>query len=314
MKRLIMILILAAVIISGCELADKIPKSLPGLEPSKGDESLLGSSGEITMNIIYPTEGGSIIRDIEFSPRIEVMNTGSANADGQVCISGIGSETFTSFSGCECLNYQYHKVPDETFEPETLIFGPYGLEVAQDLSTDFVMTSINRYEYTSKAIFKPKISKDLASSGIDIQETANGPLAIQSIKQEVVPTQGDAIVLAYKVELKNTGRGKVIPATYLREECAVDDIGSIERRKTHVRVTAGIENFPTIGSVPCKEAYVNDKGEASLTCVIGQVSMTDEYGNYIFTESVQTPSTLIVNYAYEQRDSNKFSIGSELMV
>ena len=311
--RALIILAALMLLVSGCtELQSMIPTSFPGLQSQPQSGAVLGPSGTVSMEMIYPREKGQVIRDITFSPLINVRNTGSSDARGQVCITGLDSSVFGGAGSCDCRTYAYSKTEDESFQVENLAFGPYS--ISQDpQATDFTITAINRYAYTSKALFKPCIRKEYDTSDCSLQlsEASNGPIAIMSITEIATPSQGKNMVMAFNVELKKVSTGRLIQQRAVETECLVEEL-SFDSRKVQPKINGVINGLPFMGSVECKEATLKEDGTGTMSCVVGEIDLFDENGNYRFSGNYQTPSSLAISYGFEEVDSNRFTIGASL--
>lgn len=295
MKKLMILILL--IVITGCSNLDNmIPQDK---EPIK----LLGASGKVIMNIFYPQQKGTVYNSLSFSPVISLQNTGSYNAEGQVCISGLDPVLFSGASSCDCLSYSFNKLPEEkTYESQSLSFGPYSVSTTDKPSTSQSLTAINKYKYSSVAYFKPCIKQknDFANCNIKTQEVSNGPLSISSITEILSPASQDTINLAFEIKLTNTGNGQVINVEDVSNECSFNP-------ENKVKVRAYIENLPFIGNTICNEASV-DKGKATIRCVVGEVNLYDSFGNYVFEKEFETPSKLTVEYGYSEFASVSFNL------
>ena len=298
-------------LVSGCaELKSRMPTSFPGFESQPKSGAILGPSGTVSMDIIYPKEKGQVIRDITFSPLINVKNTGSSDARGQVCITGLDSSVFGGAGSCDCRTYAYSRIEGESFPIESLAFGPYSISQDPQL-TDFTITAINRFAYTSKALFRPCIRKEYDTSDCSLQlsEASNGPIAIMSITEVATPSSGKNMVMAFNVELKKVSPGRLIQQRSVESECLVEDM-SFDSRKVQPKINGIINGLPFMGSVECKEATLKEDGTGTMSCIVGEIDLFDEGGNYRFSGNYQTPSSLIISYGFEQVDSNRFTIGA----
>ena len=188
MRRLV-IPIAILLFISGCtELQSYIPASFPGLSSQPKEGNYLGPGGSVTMEMSYPKEKGQVLKDISFSPLIQVKNTGSSEARGQVCITGLDPTVFGGATSCDCQTYSFIRVPDESYQPENLAFGPYALSFdAPD--TEYTLTAVNKFAYSSKATFSPCIRKefDTQECRVGVGEASNGPVSIMSITEVASP-------------------------------------------------------------------------------------------------------------------------------
>ena len=313
MRAYLIILASLMLLVSGCaELRSMIPDSLPGLQSQPKSGIILGPSGTVSMDIIYPKEKGQVIRDITFSPLINVKNTGSSDARGQVCITGLDSSVFGGAGSCDCRTYAFSRIEGEGFPTESLAFGPYSISQDPQLS-DFTITVINRFAYTSKALFKPCIRKEYDASDCSLQlpEASNGPIAIMSITEVATPSQGRNMIMAFNVELKRVSPGRLIEQRSVEAECLVEDM-SFDSRKVQPKINGIISGLPFMGSVECKEATLKEDGTGTLSCVVGEIDLFDQNGNYRFSGSYQTPASLVISYGFEQIDSNRFSIGASM--
>jgi len=313
MKKLILFLILLLFITGCAEIKSQVDNfKLPGLDNTK-ENSVLGNSGGITMDIVYPKESEKVITGIQFAPSIKINNLGSSNTDGQTCITGLDQNVFSGFDGCECLTYSFQKYDNEKFEPVVLTYGPYTLTQPENSRSDFTMTVTNKFASKSQALFKPCIRKEgnIDDCKVTTLESINGQVAISSITEVLAPSSDQNVVMALKVELTNAGTGKIINQRSMYSECA--DL-TVDPRKEQVTVSAVIENFPFLGNVYCQAASFDKKtNKATMTCMVGEIGLFDISGGYKFGQEIQTPSKITVSYAYEERDSNKFSFGGSTL-
>lgn len=312
MKRLF-ILLLLTIIISGCapldDLGRKASNFLPGLDFNSGN-NILGESGFITMEILYPSFDEKINIDPtfnEFAPIIRLKNTGSVDARGQLCITGLDTHAFSGITSCECLSYSFYKFPDEPYEPQILTFGPY--TISSEASGDFGFTAINRYAYRTQALFNPCIRKDPYDKNecrAQAIETSNGPITITHITEQISPTSAGGVKLTLNIGLKTVAKGKLISESKVLQQCAVD-LGSLESAKIQPTISGEIKDLPYASYIRCKDTTL-EKGEGLMTCTIGDIKLFDEGGNYLFRTDIQTPSKLELNYAFEEIQSTKFSL------
>ncbi|MEA3378025.1 MAG: hypothetical protein U9Q69_00130 [Nanoarchaeota archaeon] len=313
MKKIILVLVFS-MLISGCatvsDFGKTIPNYLPGIESSSLD-SFLGRSGIVSMNIIYPIENEKIIYDLsynEFSPIIKITNSGSIESRGQVCLVGLDENVFSGAHSNDCLTYSFIPVPDETFFPATLTFGPYQIIPGDINAPDFTLTAINRYTYKSGALFKPCIKKDpydRQDCSAKLIETLNGPITITSITEKITPVGESRVKLAFVVNLKKTANGNLIKTENVFQEGAISSLNSLEKDKP--KINGIIEDIPYAGDIECKETTLTD-GKGALTCIVGEIDMYDETGNYLFSGNIQTPAKLTIAYSFEEVQSNKFNI------
>lgn len=309
MRRLI-IAIAVLLFISGCtDLQGYMPTSFPGLSSQPKEGSYLGPGGSVTMEMSYPKEKGQVLKDISFSPLIQVKNTGSSEARGQVCVAGLDPTVFGGATSCDCQTYSFIRIPGEGYQPESMAFGPYSLSFdAPD--AEYTITAVNKFAYSSKAAFNPCIRKesDTMDCRVSIAEASNGPVAIMSITEVASPAGSGNVVLAFNIEIRKVGSGNVIEQRSVETECSVEQFNP-NSRKAKPKIYGTIAGLPLIGSVSCKEAMLNDDGTGMMSCIAGDVSLFDESGNYRFSGSSQTPSLLTIVYGFEEIDSNKFTIG-----
>ena len=115
MKLIIPALIIIAILLAGCQELKNI--KLPGI-----DNEVETSSGSITAYFVNPKTGGNVLSEYPFSPAIRVKSLGGYESEGQTCISGLDSNIFSGFSGCECTTFQQIKDDSGVFQPEDLTF------------------------------------------------------------------------------------------------------------------------------------------------------------------------------------------------
>ncbi len=302
MKKLTIILIMSMLLLAGCELIEDVPSRIPGLE-SQPEESIYGGEGSIDISIINPKESGKVLKGYSLEPIIRVKNLGGSEAEGKVCITGLDQDTFSGFSGCECLNYMQLS-QDNAFDDIDLKYGPYSIN-ADEESKHHSLTAINRFRYSTSIKSDICISADIYENpecSADINAVTSGPITIDSIEETIIPINDQVVSIVFSISIENDGQGNLWPIERLDERCSA---GKIEEQEK--KITAEIIGFPVSADISCEDARLEDE-EATITCKAEQVRLFDQQGDYVFNEKYKPEVIFQLEYGYETRESRRFSV------
>lgn len=287
MKNLILILAVL-VVLSGCQYTPQTIFNQIGNEEQ--------TSGYVMQEIVLPKEGSKLQSGSSLSPVIRLTNSGYFETNGQVCISGLESQAFRGFSGCEC-NVFSMKKEEKTFIPEEVNFGPY--TILSEEPNDYTLTSITRYKYKSIANVKLCIKEnayDMASCGSELVSTKDGPLEIVSVEQESTPLSEDSAEISLSIDIAKQAEGDVWDFNAVQEMCR-------PQREIRRNVRVKINNLPFSANSNCGEIPV-DTDETNIKCNLGEIRLKGaSFGKEYYPEI-----EIEMDYAFETRNSNKFSV------
>ncbi len=287
---LILIFTLTIIIISACNvLPNKIFSQTETIEES--------SSGYLIQEIIFPKEGSNLPENSPISPLIQLINTGPANTDGQVCISGLDSINFKGFSGCECNTFSMQK-EEKSFLPESVNFGPYS--ILQEENQDYTLTAITRYRY--QTIAKAKLclkdnAYDMASCNAELISSKDGPIRILSLEQQTSPLSEKDAAVTLLINVDKQADGELWDVNAMQERCRPE-------RQLRKVIRTRIAGLPFRSSGSCQDTKLEDD-EAVINCDLGEIQLASgsSYGSGYSPEIEIT-----LDYAFEMINSNKFSV------
>ncbi|MBU2589646.1 MAG: hypothetical protein KKA65_04555 [Nanoarchaeota archaeon] len=308
MKKIILIILIASILVlSGCDLlssiTNKIPSKLPGLNQEE-KQTTYGGTGTLETSIVNPKKSGTILNGYPFQPVVRIKNLGGSESYGQVCITGLDQDVFSGFSGCECLNYQQRRV-DETFEDIDLKFGAYNIQTEEEKA--YALTAINRFKYGTNIKAEICITADIYEDqkcSADISQVTSGPLKINSIEETIIPLSDNLVTIIFRIEVDNVGDGNLWDLQRVNEQCV--PFTPIDEDKKKIKTN--IIRFPVSADLQCQEVKLDENDEAIITCEAKQVSLLNSQGIYLFDEDYKPEVIFELEYAYETRESNTFSI------
>ncbi len=305
MKNAIILLIIVILFTAGCTQIN----SLPGL-PTKSEQPLIATSQSVTIEVKTPRTDEPVNGNYEFSPIIEVYDSGNADSEGVVCISGMSPETFRGFEGCECQDFRIYAKEDDGELSQEVQFGPY--KVLAEAPKDELMTVTTRYIYETRAVAKACIKKDpYSKTGCQIMNLANqrkniltsstsGAVKIVKVTENIVPEDRDTVTLVFNVDVEKASTGN------LYDESKADYPTCRSEEKQSKRISGEISGLPQ-GNIQCKEAELNEKNVGTLECEASGIRLIDSRGNTL-TEDYEPEISIKINYGYEQVDTIKFSV------
>lgn len=306
MKKIILILIIISLLLSGCDFfksaTEKIPSNLPGLE-EKQEQSVFGGRGSIQASMVNPQKQGTVLKSYAFQPVIRIENLGGSESQGQLCITGLDQDVFSGFSGCECQSYQQRRM-DNSFEEQELRFGPYNIQLDQPKT--YSLTAINRFSYSTEIKADVCITADIYEDrecSADINTVTSGPLKVSSIEETIIPISNDLVSLIFTMDIENVGDGTIRDLQKINERCVLSPADKKEKK-----IKAEITGFPVAADLQCQESSLDEDEETSITCEAKQVSLFDSRGNYLFGDDYKPEITFRLEYGYETRDSNTFNV------
>lgn len=291
MKRLILLFLV--LVIAGCTY---LPQNVFKIKT----EAEGSSSGYIVQDIVFPKEDARLQKANSFVPLVRLTNTGPFEADGQVCISGLDSRSFRGFTGCDCNVFSMQK-EEKTFLPEDVSFGPYS--VLQEEEQDYAITAITRYRYQSTAKVQMCVKNnafDMAACSSNILSGKDGPLRISSVEQVTTPLSDQEAALSFLITVEKQADGDVWDYNAVQERCRPE-------RDIRRNIRVNIDGLPFSVSGNCGETNFN-KDEVTITCNMGEIDLIGPSGRTEFGESYNPEITVVLDYAFETRTSNKFSM------
>ena len=317
-KIIIIILITALLLISGCTFSQIKEKIMPGkiISGTTGKSQFIGGKEGIKAEIVRPIEGGEAYTTTPFKIEVQVSNEGEFGderepATGTTCIFGLNKKYFPGFAGCDCKDFAIkgkRKIDKENIEGENEILTFEGGEIKKGELKEFSITEKTRYDYKTLGIIKPCIKKEMHSKeGCQITSQTNirksvssAPITIEKVTQDIIPETDETIELRLKIEIKKTGDGDLYDLDEDKSQCTTPP----DLKK---RINVRLANTP--GSATCDPTELRTKKEtitsedvATAHCKIKNVRVSGE--------GYEPEITLILEYAYETTDSNKFEVVS----
>lgn len=286
--KLLFLLIIILITVSACDY-------MPNKIFSSGTDTEGSTSGYITQDIISPKEGSSISRDSPLSPVIQLVNTGPANTNGQVCITGLDSMSFRGFNGCDCNVFSMQK-EEKSFLPESVSFGPY--YIVQDEKQDYTLTAITRYKYQTVAKAKLCLkdnADDMALCNAELISSNDGPIRVLGLEQQTSKLSDKDVSITLLINADKQTEGELWDTNAVQELCRPER----QLRKT---IRTQIKGLPFRASGSCTDTKMEDD-EAVITCNLGEVTLGQNFGSAYSPEIEIT-----LDYAFEIRNSNEFSV------
>ena len=297
MKLIIPALIIIAILLAGCQELKNI--KLPGI-----DNEVETSSGSITAYFVNPKTGGNVLSEYPFSPAIGVKSLGGYESEGQTCISGLDSNIFSGFSGCECTTFQQVKDDSGVFQPEDLTFGPYTIHITKDDRKEHIVSAVTRYLYGNEVKANICISKDIYENtgcSPSITSSTSGPLDITSIEQETIPISEDVVTLIFRIKATQEESGRFIPEEDMNGQCTPVNLEELPK------VEARVKGFPTRTPVVCKDVEIEGK-EVIIVCEAKDLNLIGPGGTSIFGDNYNPELTFEIRYFFETTSSSRFTV------
>lgn len=307
----ITILLIILLLATGCVYVSDIQNRLPGL-PQKAAPGLITTTQSITADVKSPTTDSPISARYDFTPAIEVMDVGNADAEGAVCISGLDEMTFKGFMGCECQDFTLYASEEDGDLVQQLEFGPYSIET--DAEKDALMTVTTRYKYETTGTAKACIKKDvystagcqttnLAKQKVNLlTSSTSGAVKITKVTESILPVDDELVTLVFEIEVEKASKGELYdPDKAGYPTCRTEE----DQGK---KITGEISGLPE-GNAVCDEAELDEDGEGLMTCEAQNIRLFDSSGRFLFSEDSYEPEIEIkLKYGYEQIQSIKFQV------
>lgn len=313
-RKTIIILLIAAVFVSGCtESVMEFIKGLPGM-PSGGETVILGGGGGLKMEIMAPADDETVNSEYPLEPTINVVNEGGSDSEGTICIFGLDERVFPGFSGCECEDYEV-VVSDEDSESykEAIVEFPSYTMTGEEAAGKVSMTASNRYKYTTRGFFEACIKKDQYSKkGCQVKSgsrsvnllkrTTSGPVSVTKVT-EVIKSEENSAELVFTIEVEKKARGSVLNLEdYSSHSCEIGE------RKQEFEVS--LLNVPDEGDVYCGVGTLDEKGGGSVSCK-ADVTLFDKAGNYLY-EGYSPEIGVEVSYSFEDIKTSMFTVSKSI--
>lgn len=303
-KAMIIILLFATLLIAGCT-------QLPGL-PKKSGPSIIATTQSITVEAKNPRSDEAVSGNHEFTPIIEAFDSGDADSEGVLCISGLSEDTFRGFTGCECQDFNIYADEKDGETSQEMEFGPYSITAEEQ--KEELMTIATRYTYETKAQAKACMKKDVYSkTGCQLTNIANqkrdimtgstsGAIKVTKITENIIPIDERLVTLSFNIEVEKASTGDIYDynkASY--PTCRAEE-------KQSKIITGELSGLPQ-GNIGCTEAELNEKGTGTLVCEAENLRLFDSKGNFLFPGDSYEPDIEIkLKYGYEQISTIKFNV------
>jgi len=304
MKKLILILIIF-LFVSGCNFETSEEEEIVGCPLNFNCAT--GNEG-VSIEIKDPPgdmdeEDRIIFLGERFKPWFRITDLGESDVEGEICITGLSSDTFQNFGGCDCQDYTIIVQGDDAYfeNKQDLEFPGYSVIRGGVEST---MTYINRYDYHTYGVVEvclkenPKDDDSGCDPNSDLKLiSSNAPLKVSEISQRLTESGTGAINLRLDYSVEDNSDGNIAPYGSLWSgECVYSGM-----EDPYVEVT-----FVLFGEeYGCGTIHIED-GEGSDSCTINDIQTSNDQG-LIFTEDYYD-AYLDFEYVWESRDSIKFLV------
>jgi hypothetical protein len=306
--KIIFPLLIVILFVSGCasigNLGDLF-KNFPGITSggSGGGKSFVGGTNSVTVNILQPPEAGKVAKDVPLRVSVNLKNDGEAQADGQVCVTGLDSAAFPLSESCSCKDFSLKgkvRLVDETtdIQEDTKTFDEGTPTLGEFTINAFSVTSIVRYDYKTYATVEGCVRKDLLKSkdckpqqDAKLVGVSSAPMQVTSVSQELISTGDEEYTMTLIIEIAHKGKGQFYDTSLEKDSCS-DDGSNINKK-------VGVKLYNAPGSATCSSMVIKkneDKGTA--TCTITGIAARD----------FKPLMNLELSYAYEMRESNNFEV------
>lgn len=312
--------IIAAFLISGCSLIGTISDKastirIPGIEQAEE------TAGTITVSIVSPRHGAEVPKSSRLAPVIRISNLGGYEAEGQACITGgLDKDVFSGFTGCECQSFKMEKKYDGTFDNQDLRFGPYAIKYKEGETKEHGFSTVARFGYDADINANICIPEDIYAAeecGAQIIVTDKltgkpksvpsilvGQLQVTGIEEITTPpAEGEdenALNVMLKINVQNTGSGRLITETDFNEPCKALSFEELPR------IQARVKNFPTNDLITCDD--VEFEGDSATIICRGIVNLVKADGTAVFAKGQNPEIQFQLRYFYELRQSSRFRL------
>lgn len=307
MRKLIIISLLALILTTGCV---QVTSKLPGL-PKKAEPGLIATTQSVLVDIKGPKADETIQERYDLAPAVEVTDSGDADAEGVVCISGLDERDFKGFLGCECQDFSIYASDEDGEVTQLIEFGPYPIDA--DSEKESLMTATTRYKYETTGTAKACIKKDLYSrTGCQtsiggremnlLTRSTSGAVKITGITEKIIAEEEDSVTLVFDIDMEKASKGSLYdPDRAGYPSCRT------EEQETG-KISAKINGLPQ-ANADCSETELDEDGEGTITCEARGIRLFDRAGRFLFSGDSYEPEIEVkLKYGYEQISSVKFSI------
>lgn len=202
MKLLFFLFILSFVVLASCATQTSKEDTATECPPTCS-----GGSKGVTSTILYPKEDGVVYAQEQFSPALLLQDTGEANGEGIVCITGLDPETFGGVGGCACQDFSVvlDDPKDPNFKETTVIFP--ASSITTETGGQQTMTAITRTLYTTYGIINlcltgdPYTEKTCSVEGNKVAQSSSGPVEVTKVTEQLTPLGSNAVTLRLSVEM-----------------------------------------------------------------------------------------------------------------
>ena len=216
-------LVLILIIISGCAQIQNLPK--PN-SPFSSKKQIIESKG-LSIKFRENQPPSEIFAGKYFKLSLELTNNDPEEVSGTIHVSDTPSDEFSSLKGKEQQSFSLppaevlaegtQKISSLIPSAEIISFGPYqySLEKAfPGMVTNFIFEIITNHKVLIPAqicVSSKEQSKCLVKETITNFGPRSGysPVSVTSIEKTLIPEENNAASLILKINIKNTGRGKI---------------------------------------------------------------------------------------------------------
>ena len=232
----------------------------------------------VSLELISPKEQYTSSVGNEAVPLIAeyfLENKGDSDASGSLCISGISTAAFPSFSGCESSCAQYELIGKKDTAQLRFDMGNADRElVLQQRAVP--ITHIHRYDYNTDIVLKACLKKNIAATGCNLEKPelvsqSKAPVTIDSLRQEQSSKGDNAADLQLSFEISKPGSLDLFDPVAVKDDCSLSqDI----IRTVNVEVLQHPGSGASCSSLKLNQNQYRKFSENNIvTCIIRDISM-----------------------------------------
>ena len=222
-RSLVISVILAVLIISGCASLPRLPTNLPSFQNFGQKEKQIIESRGLSISF---KEGQPPLDEIyagkSFKISLDVVNNDPTDISGAISLSDTPSDEYSSLKGKDQQSFalQPAELSENKLIPskETLTFGPFQYDESKvfvGMLTNFIveLTTNHKTSITSQVCIKSSSQESRCQNKETLTNLGNqakySPVTVTKIEKNVIPQEEGLLNLNLKIYVKNTGKGKV---------------------------------------------------------------------------------------------------------
>lgn len=226
MKRgFIVVFLVIVLLISGCTQISNLPK--PNIQLGQNSKQIVESKGlSIKFRDNQPPLN-EIFSGKDFKISLELTNNDPEEVSGTIYLSDTPSDEFSSLEGreqqsfsvpaAEVISEGSQKISKLIPSSEIITFGPYNYNSEKafpGMVTNFILEITTKHNVlipaqicvSSREQSKCPTKETVTNFG---PRSGYSPVSITSIEKTLVPEEGNTASLILKINIKNTGKGKI---------------------------------------------------------------------------------------------------------